>query len=150
MEEQKEKVYKKPTSKANMEKARLKILEQRRQAKLEQSAQKYEISSSDSDSSGSDSGSDEPVIYIKNKKPEKRPVKKPNEPVQVKNENDNLRNELNELKNLLLQKNKKKDKKKKKKVIQIIQQPQQTQSIPIPKADNNTLEAHLKRKILNF
>jgi hypothetical protein len=47
--------------------------------------------------------------------------------------------------------NKKKDKKKKKKrVIQIIQPPNQ-QPVKVEKLKSeNTLEAHLKRKILNF
>ncbi len=141
------------TSKKNMEKARLKILEERRQAK--QTSQ-YEIESSDSDS---DSGSEEPVIMIRNKgsnlygkgkvkeaKPIVKPIAKPNE-------NDNLKGEIQQLKQMILGmgSTKKKDKKKKR-VIQILPPAQipTPQQAPAPVKQSDDLSKVLRHRILNF
>jgi hypothetical protein len=138
----------KETSKANMQKARLKILEERRMAKqIQQNT--YDIDDSDSDSSGSESGSDEPVIMIKGKGVKSKDALK-----EKPTEKENIKNELENLKQMILTMGngkKKKDKKKKKQVI--VLPPQQPapmpQPTPQPKQDNS-LEQAIRRKILNF
>jgi hypothetical protein len=142
MEEKTDK--RKETSKLNIEKARLKILEQRRENKKNNVlTPKYEID--ESESSGSE---EEPIIMIKGgKKQKQKSSEKPIQPT------EDLKNEIESLKQMILgmgKQQKKKNNNNKKKVI-ILQQPTQPPTQPPQqKSEVDILGGMLKRKILNF